>query len=143
MNIAVAASYDADARALDLTLTQTTAPTPGQPDKKPLPTPILIGLVWTTTGGAQTYFSTGGSTQALEQLVVLEGAEATVRLEGVERPPVLSALRGFSAPVRLTTDAPAKDRYTLLAADPDPVQPLGGRAGFGPRPDPGPRRRAP
>ena len=31
----------------------------------------------------------------------------------------VSALRGFSAPVNLTTDAPAKDAYVLLAADPD------------------------
>ena len=37
----------------------------------------------------------------------------------VARTPVVSALRGFSAPVKLTTDAPAKDRYVLLAADPD------------------------
>jgi aminopeptidase N len=40
-------------------------------------------------------------------------------LEGVGRSPVLSALRGFSAPVNLVTDAPAKDGYVLLAADPD------------------------
>ncbi len=31
----------------------------------------------------------------------------------------VSALRGFSAPVNLSTDAPAKDAYVLLAADPD------------------------
>ena len=33
--------------------------------------------------------------------------------------PVLSALRNFSAPVVLTTNAEAKDGYVLLAADPD------------------------
>ena len=32
---------------------------------------------------------------------------------------MVSALRGFSAPVKLTTDAAARDRYVLLAADPD------------------------
>jgi aminopeptidase N len=32
---------------------------------------------------------------------------------------VVSALRGFSAPVTLTTDAEPKDRYVLLASDPD------------------------
>ncbi len=32
---------------------------------------------------------------------------------------MLSPLRGFSAPVGLTTDTPDKDRYVLLAADPD------------------------
>src|SRR5690606_15466730 len=32
---------------------------------------------------------------------------------------VISALRGFSAPVRLDYAAPSKDRYVQLAADPD------------------------
>ncbi len=52
-------------------------------------------------------------------IVSRPSAETKVRLEGVERAPVVSALRGFSAPVNLTTDAPAKDAYVLLAADPD------------------------
>jgi aminopeptidase N len=42
-----------------------------------------------------------------------------VRIENLERPPVVSALRGFSAPVNLASDAPSKDAYVLLAADPD------------------------
>jgi aminopeptidase N len=33
------------AKALDLTFTRLTAPTPGQPDKQPLPIPIAIGLL--------------------------------------------------------------------------------------------------
>ncbi len=51
--------------------------------------------------------------------MVLDQAVQTVRLEGVDREPVLSALRGFSAPVVLKTNAEAKDGYVLLAADPD------------------------
>ena len=39
------ATYDAAAQALDLSLEQATAPTPGQPDKQPLPIPIAIGLL--------------------------------------------------------------------------------------------------
>uniref|UniRef100_UPI002811ADB8 DUF3458 domain-containing protein n=1 Tax=Phenylobacterium sp. TaxID=1871053 RepID=UPI002811ADB8 len=54
-----------------------------------------------------------------ETVVVLDQARTTVRLAGVDRPPVVSALRGFSAPVVLKTDAPPKDRYVQLAADPD------------------------
>jgi aminopeptidase N len=53
------------------------------------------------------------------EIVVLDKAEMTHRVEGVARAPVLSALRGFSAPVALTTNAEAKDGYVLLAADPD------------------------
>jgi aminopeptidase N len=116
--VSLTSAYDQAARTLDLTLTQTTAPTPGQPDKRPLPTPVLIGLL--DDDGQPQSFRLPGADQAGESgLVILETAERTVRLEGVARPPVLSALRGFSAPVKLTTDAPSKDRYVLLAADPD------------------------
>jgi aminopeptidase N len=116
--VSLEARYDAGAKALDLKLTQRTDPTPGQPDKRPLPTPVVIGLL--DEDGRPQSFRLPGAEQAREDgLIVLEGAETTLRLEGVESDPVLSVLRGFSAPVHLTTDAPPKDRYVLLAADPD------------------------
>jgi aminopeptidase N len=117
-HLSLEARYDAAAQALDLTLTQATAPTPGQPDKRPLPTPVVIGLL-DEDGRPQAFRLPGADQPGQEGLIVLETASRMVRLEGVARPPVLSALRGFSAPVRLTTDAPPKDRYVLLAADPD------------------------
>ena len=54
-----------------------------------------------------------------ETVVVLDAAETRVTLTGVDSKPVVSALRGFSAPVVLSSDAEPKDRYALLAADPD------------------------
>jgi aminopeptidase N len=117
-HLSLEASYDAAAQALDLTLTQSTAPTPGQPVKRALPTPVVIGLL-DDDGRPQSFRLPGADQASQEGLIVLEHAQQTVRLEGVMRPPVLSALRGFSAPVRLTSDAPPKDRYVLLAADPD------------------------
>jgi aminopeptidase N len=104
----MAATYDAQARALDLRFAQSTAPTPGQPDKRPLPIPIAFGLL-----------DEDGRPLRETEVVVLDGAERSVRLEGVDRTPVVSALRGFSAPVKLVSDAPTKDAYVLLAADPD------------------------
>jgi aminopeptidase N len=53
------------------------------------------------------------------EVAVLDAPSRTLRIEGVERAPVVSPLRGFSAPVNLASDAPAKDAYVLLAADPD------------------------
>jgi aminopeptidase N len=104
----VAARYDAIARTLDLTLTQATAPTQGQPVKRALPIPVAFGLL-----------DEDGRVMRDTEVIVLDGAERRVRLQGIDRAPVLSALRGFSAPVNLVTDAPAKDSYVLLAADPD------------------------
>jgi aminopeptidase N len=117
-NVSLESRYDADAQALDLVFRQTIAPTPGQPDKRPLPTPIVLGLL-DEDGRPQAFRAPDAKAAAPEGLIVVDAAETRVRLDGVARPPVISALRGFSAPVRLTTDAPAKDRYVLLAADPD------------------------
>jgi len=107
-SVGLASRYDAAAKALDLTFTQTTAPTPGQAEKRALPIPVALGLI-----------DEDGRPLRDTEVFVFETPEHKVRLEGVERPPVVSALRGFSAPVNLTSDAPAKDGYVLLAADPD------------------------
>jgi aminopeptidase N len=104
----IAARYDAEAAALELILTQVTAATPGQSVKRPLPIPLAIGLM-----------DEDGRVLRDTEVIVLDSAEQKVRLEGVDRMPVLSALRGFSAPVKLTTDAPDKDAYVLLASDTD------------------------
>jgi aminopeptidase N len=110
--------YDETAKTLDLTLRQSTPPTPGQPDKRPLPLPVVLGLL-DSDGRGQTFRGPGDEAPVESAVIVLNDVEETVRLTNVERAPVLSALRGFSAPVRLTTDAPDRDRYVLLAGDPD------------------------
>jgi aminopeptidase N len=102
------ATWDGAAGALEIDLAQSTAPTPGQPVKQALPIPILIGLL-----------DEEGRPLRETELVVLDTPSRRVRIDGVTRAPVVSALRGFSAPVKLSTDAPAKDGYVLLAADPD------------------------
>jgi aminopeptidase N len=106
--VSVESVYDAAAGVLDITLRQLTAPTPGQPDKAPLPIPFAFGLL-----------DEDGRVQRETEVLVLDGAEHHLRIEGVEREPVLSGLRGFSAPVNVTSDAPSRDGYVLLSADPD------------------------
>ncbi|MCR5878876.1 aminopeptidase N [Phenylobacterium sp. J367] len=114
--VSLASTYDEDARTLTLELAQQTPPTPGQPTKQPLPIPVTVGLL--DPEGRTLAFERDG--QAVDEtVVVLDQATAKVTLTGVDAPPVVSALRGFSAPVVLTTDAPQKDRYVQLAADPD------------------------
>ena len=108
--------YDADRKILEIDLAQSTKPTPGQPDKQPLPTPVRIGLL--DGEGRTLAFARDG--EALDEtLIVLDGARTTITLTGVDSAPVISALRGFSAPVTLTTDARPQDRYLQLAGDPD------------------------
>ncbi len=108
--------YDAANQTLTLEFAQATAATPGQPDKKPLPLPIALGLL-DADGRAQTFERDGKSADST--VFVLTEARNSVTLGSVVRPPVVSALRGFSAPVNLASSAPARDRYVLMAADPD------------------------
>jgi aminopeptidase N len=116
--VSLAADYDAQAKALDLKLRQGTPPTPGQPDKRPLPIPLRLGLL--DADGKRLSFRTAEGEAAVEEtVIVLDEAERRVRLTGVERPPVISALRQFSAPVTLEAGAPPEDDYVLLAGDPD------------------------
>ena len=112
----IEAAYDEKARSLDLTLTQTTPPQAGG-DPRPLPIPVALGLM-DIDGEPLTFRAPDGKT-SLETVLVLEGPRTEVRLDGVARDPVLSALRGFSAPVKLTVSEPAKDGYVRLASDPD------------------------
>jgi aminopeptidase N len=116
--VAIESRWDEAEHALTLTLSQHTAPTPGQPDKRALPTPIRLGLL--DEDGRPQPFRLGDGAEAVEETVlILDQPELVVRLEGVTRAPVVSALRAFSAPVNLVLDAPVAHGFTRLAADPD------------------------
>ena len=114
--VTLASSYDAERRELTLEFAQETAPTPGQPTKGALPIPVTVGLL-DAEGRTQAFVRDDEAVD--ETLVVLDGPKTKVVLTGVDERPVVSALRGFSAPVKLTSDAEARDRYILLAGDPD------------------------
>ncbi|MEW5685131.1 MAG: aminopeptidase N [Pseudomonadota bacterium] len=114
--ITLAATYDEAARTLELALTQTTPPTNGQEAKRSLPIPVTLGLL--DAEGRTLAFERDG--QAVDEtVVVLDKPEVKVTLTGVDSMPVVSALRGFSAPVVMKTDAEPKERYVQLASDPD------------------------
>jgi aminopeptidase N len=116
--VSLMADYDAEAKALDLRLGQATAPTPGQPDKRALPIPIRIGLL-DADGKRQSFRLPDGESAVEDAVIVLDQTERRLRLTGVERAPVISALRQFSAPVKLEVGAPPEDDYVILAGDPD------------------------
>ena len=114
--VMLTSAYDETARTLELEITQETPPTPGQPTKRALPLPVTLGLL-DQDGRTQAFVRDG---EAMDQtVIVLEGARTKVTLTGVDERPVISALRGFSAPVMLESNAEARDRYVLLAGDPD------------------------
>ena len=92
-----------------LTLRQHTAPTPGQPLKEPLLIPVAMGLI-----------GRDGREIVPTQVLELDGPTLSVTFDALPARPVVSLLRGFSAPVVLNHSQPAEDRAILLAHDTDP-----------------------
>ncbi len=92
-----------------LHVSQTVPPTPGQPDKKPMPIPLRLALFDRKIGKHHG-----------EQLVTLTEAQQSFSFTGFAEPPVLSINRDFSAPVAIEREAANEDLVFLAAHDDDP-----------------------
>ena len=103
-------THDAGTARATLTLEQTVPPTPGQPDKQPMPLPLRLALF-----GARS-----AAPIVPERVHVLDQQRAEILFEGVDEPPVLSINRGFSAPVVVETNRTTADLAFLSAHDDDP-----------------------
>jgi aminopeptidase N len=115
----VRGAYDPSARAYDLTVSQRTGPTPGQPEKTPVLIPLDVSCI--AADGARLESKLEGEDIAkLEHALVLEQEQQTFRFSGVMEPPIPAVLRGFSAPVTLKDDLSARERLAQMAHDPDP-----------------------
>ena len=110
--------YDAQARTYTLTIDQSCPPTPGQPTKKAMHIPVRFGLVG-PNGDDLSIGSVTGATVENDVIHVTEPSH-TIVFNGVSARPVASLLRGFSAPVRLSTDLSSEDLLFLIRADSDP-----------------------
>lgn len=112
-------TYDAAARTYSLDLTQSLAPTPGQPDKQPMHIPVRIGLVG--KGGAHLPLTLDGENHAGPTTRVLELTENFQRFTfaGITEEPLLSLGRDFSAPAIFRTSHGRHDRATLMGKDSD------------------------
>jgi aminopeptidase N len=111
--------YDPASRRYTLTLRQHTPPTPGQPEKHPLPIPVAMGLLGPDGAELPTRLAGENAAQSGTRTLLLEGAEQSFTFEEVPAPPVPSLLRGFSAPVRLQ-GVPREQLRFLALHDSDP-----------------------
>ncbi len=109
--LAVRHTYDADAKRLTLTVSQTTPPTMGQPDKLALHIPLAVGLLAKSDGCDLLKPAT--------QILHLRETEQTFTFDNIAEPAVPSLLRGFSAPVKLSSDLTDDDLWFMLAHDSD------------------------
>ncbi len=94
-------SYDAEQQALTLEISQDCPATPGQENKAPFHIPVVIGLL--NGAGKDIPLQLSGETQPGATSRVLELTEPVHKFTfvGIERSPIISPLRGFSAPVRV------------------------------------------
>ena len=111
--ITVKTKFDEVASTFDISFAQRNPPTPGQDQKPPLHIPVTLSLL---VDGEHQDLGAGET----ERVVELTEASQTLSLTGFAKQPVLSALRGFSAPVRLELEQTRGDLVALIGFDDDP-----------------------
>nr|MDQ2734634.1 aminopeptidase N [Pseudomonadota bacterium] len=113
--------YDAPSRTYTLGLEQSAATSTGASANEPFVIPLAIGLVGRDgTALPMRLEDEPESAIATERLLVLDEARAFFTFVGVEQAPVLSLLRGFSAPIRLVDGLGDAELLLLLRHDSDP-----------------------
>ncbi|MCX8049747.1 MAG: aminopeptidase N [Methylohalobius sp.] len=118
--VEVHTAYDSEQKTLLLTLRQTCPPTPDQPHKEPFVIPICLGLLG--QDGRELPLQLQGEPNACGTSRILTLAQTEQRFAFINVPekPVLSILRGFSAPVKLDYPRPREELYFLWRYDRDP-----------------------
>ena len=112
--------YDAVASTYTLSLSQSCAPTTGQPSKEPFVIPVALGLLG-SDGQDLALQLVGDSAAATTcRTLVLTQATEAFTFTGIAQEPVPSILRGFTAPVVLDFDYTDAQLLHLLAHDSDP-----------------------
>ncbi|QPK62754.1 aminopeptidase N [Methylomonas sp. LL1] len=108
--------YDADSQKLYLTIQQGCPATPNQPVKQPLHIPVKLGLLASDGSAAPLHWN--GQTHD-EVTLSLTEAEQTFVFEQLSEQPLVSLLRGFSAPVNLKMPRSQEQLAFLLRHDSD------------------------
>ncbi len=116
--VTVSDRYDAQSQTYTLEISQETAPTPGQPTKQPMVLPIKFGLVG-PNGSPMTWNSVSGG-DVRDDMIVMDTSKLTLTFGGVPNRPVPSLFRGFSAPIKLKSEASMTDQLFLARHDSDP-----------------------
>jgi aminopeptidase N len=110
--------WDRRSKVYELKLTQKLSPSPGQPVKLPQHIPVGIGLVGPNGNDMTLELENGKSLEA--PVLELKAKSQTFRFRNIGSKPVLSLNRGFSAPVKITSNLAQKDLMFLMGQDRDP-----------------------
>ncbi|TLG78994.1 aminopeptidase N [Methylocystis sp. B8] len=118
--VTTSGDFDASAKTFSLKLRQETAVTPGQSDKKPVVIPITLALFGENGQKLDLVSDDATPSELARGLIELDCAERVIRFREIPSRPIVSLLRGFSAPVRIEPAPSSEDLERLLAYDDDP-----------------------
>ena len=116
----VSGVFDAAAKTYDLTVEQRVPPTPGQAEPEPMHVPFGLGLVDEKAGDLPLVLEGEPGPGPKSRILDVTGPRQTFRFVGIEREPLPSLNRNFSAPVKLEVGYTDADRALLMANDGDP-----------------------
>tara|TARA_Y100000052_G_scaffold22253_2_gene22922 strand:- start:23159 stop:25801 length:2643 start_codon:yes stop_codon:yes gene_type:complete len=107
-----------DTNAQRLRITQSIAPTPGQPDKKAVPIPLRLTAF--LPDGTEIDPETGTArSESASDVVLLMDEETELSLAAETSDAILSPNRGFSAPVKIQQDITNEERLKLVTLETD------------------------
>ena len=109
--------YNQQDKTYRLTLNQSCAATPGQQVKDPLHIPVKLGLL--SANGSVANICINSSEPCTETIIELKEKQQTFVFENLDEKPVVSLLRGFSAPVNLKMKQSLDQLAFLLSYDTD------------------------
>ena len=115
-------SYDAKQGTLELRVEQRVPEVLEGSLGEPLHIPLAIGLLDREGRVVRPDPATAPVPLGAQGTLVLEARQPieTFRLTGIDTPPLVSLLRGFSAPLKLEVERSDEELVALLACDPDP-----------------------
>ncbi|MEM8704479.1 MAG: aminopeptidase N, partial [Pseudomonadota bacterium] len=116
--VSVKTRHDPERQSFTIDLAQEIPPVPGQKKSKPALIPLRFGLV--DADGADMKVAETDGIEIAGDVMLLEKIRQKVIFSGITSKPVLSLLRGFSAPVRLDQTQSEDDLQHLAAHDGDP-----------------------
>jgi len=116
--LAVAGKFRRSERVFELTVTQMTPPSGGQRKKQPLHIPLEIGLI--DADGEALPLKLDGHGALERPVLEITEEEQTFHFTDVPDKPVPSLNRGFSCPVKLTSNLSDDDLLFLMSRDQDP-----------------------
>ncbi len=116
--LACSLDYDAHSKTARLSVSQVTPPTPGQTKKEPMLIPLKVGLIG--ANGDELPLKLDGGARSSDGLLEVTAREQVFEFRDIPSPPTPSLLRGFSAPVRLTTSLDPDQIEFLMMHDGDP-----------------------